>query len=290
MDVFAHGLYGGAFSRIIKPKTSFWIAVLFGVLPDVISFGPHFINSFILNGSSFNVPVFNIPSYVNNLYNITHSLILAILLSFTVWRFLPKYKLEFLAWPLHVLFDIPTHTNFYTTPFLWPISNIKIHGISWGQTWFMILNYIAISIIFLVLLKYRRVSWKFLIIPVLVGVVWISLFTLRKPETLNLNLDGKIYILRTAKTPWEKAQGLSKIREAKEYDGMIFYFDPPEQATFWNKNTYLDLELIWINNKQIIGRDELPSITHRGLVTKTSPGKITEVIEIIKQSRIHFTY
>ncbi len=42
MDIVSHGLWGGAaFGR--KNKKSFWVAFLFGVLPDLLAFGPFFI-------------------------------------------------------------------------------------------------------------------------------------------------------------------------------------------------------------------------------------------------------
>lgn len=54
------------------------------------------------------------------------------------------------AWFLHILMDIPTHTyRFYPTPFLWPVSDVKLNGFSWATPWFMIVNYSIIILIYL---------------------------------------------------------------------------------------------------------------------------------------------
>ncbi len=63
-----------------------------------------------------------------------------------------RFPYELLGWLLHILIDIPTHSySFYPTPFLWPISQYKFDGISWGTPWFMIVNYSSLAISYLVL-------------------------------------------------------------------------------------------------------------------------------------------
>lgn len=50
-----------------------------------------------------------------------------------------------LAWGVHILVDIPTHSyRFYPTPFLWPLSGWKFNGFSWGTPWFIVVNYGAL--------------------------------------------------------------------------------------------------------------------------------------------------
>ena len=65
---------------------------------------------------------------------------------------------EMTGWMLHSMIDIPTHTRrLYPTPFLWPLSDFTIDGISWGRPWFLALNYSALVIVFLLLrLKSRK--------------------------------------------------------------------------------------------------------------------------------------
>ncbi len=69
-----------------------------------------------------------------------------------VWFLLRRPVWELGGWFLHILIDIPTHSyKFFPTPFLWPVSDLKIDGISWGTQWFMILNYGSLLILYIVL-------------------------------------------------------------------------------------------------------------------------------------------
>lgn len=101
-------------------------------------------------------------------------------------------------------------------------------------------------------------------------------------EKVVLNIDGRDYILYVARTVLEKARGLSGITELKGADGMIFYFEPASAPTFWNKNTHLNLELVWMRSGEIIGRDFLPSEDKAGLVVKKPPQEVDSVVELVK--------
>ena len=103
-----------------------------------------------------------------------------------------------------------------------------------------------------------------------------------KSEKVLLNIDGRNYTLLTARTSVEKMKGLSGITELKNADGMVFYFEPAQKITFWNKNTHLDLELVWMNGDKIIGRDFLPAEDRAGLITKESPAEVNRVVELVK--------
>src|SRR3989344_3824981 len=108
MDILSHGLYGGvAFGR--KNKKSFWTAFTFGVLPDLLAFGPFFVSIFL---GFRNWPGFNdteppnpelIPSYVSNIYNVTHSLVIFLAVFLIVWIILRRPFWEMSAWVLHIL-------------------------------------------------------------------------------------------------------------------------------------------------------------------------------------------
>lgn len=101
-------------------------------------------------------------------------------------------------------------------------------------------------------------------------------------EKVILNIEGREYILFTARTTLERARGLSGIRELKGGDGMIFYFNSSQSPTFWNKNTHLDLELVWMSGGKVVGRDILPSEDKAGLITKSAPQEVDSVVELVK--------
>lgn len=161
MDIFAHGLWAGAAGAAANRKLPRrlpmpWI-VLWGVFPDLFAFTPTFVLMFWLHwfgnppaplsrfggGVRELLPVFLQP---HNLYLLSHSLIVFAAIFGAVWLLRRKPALMLLAWPLHILMDIPTHrAGRFGTPFLWPLSDYRFDGISWGQQWFMILNYSALA-------------------------------------------------------------------------------------------------------------------------------------------------
>ena len=143
MDIFAHGFWGGiTFGR----KKIFGLAMLFGVLPDVSAFGPFFVIRLIHRTLQFGKPnLAEIPSWVFTSYDISHSLFTAAILYGVIRYFNKTLAYAFLAYPLHILFDILTHSkSFFPTPFLFPVSSYKVDGISWADPTFMIINYTAI--------------------------------------------------------------------------------------------------------------------------------------------------
>jgi uncharacterized membrane protein (UPF0127 family) len=96
-------------------------------------------------------------------------------------------------------------------------------------------------------------------------------------------LDKKIYLFREAKTPEEWQKGLMFVKKPVDYDGMIFIFPDKQIRSFWNKNTFVDLEVYWLDDDKIIGKEELPSIVKTKTVKIiTSPLPVNKVVEIIK--------
>jgi len=154
MDFLSHGLWGGiVFGR--KNKRTFWWAFFIGLAPDLFSFGPFFLVSFLgLTGRS---PFSGgppdpalIPSYVHQLYNPTHSLIVFGATFLVLWAILKKPFWPLLAWGLHIVFDIFTHSfEFFPTSFLWPISDFKIDAWSWGNPWIYLPNVFLLALLYL---------------------------------------------------------------------------------------------------------------------------------------------
>lgn len=137
MDIFSHGLYGSAlFGR--KSKKRFWTAFLFGIAPDLFSFGIFTATVWLglVSGPDWGAgppDPSSIPSYVDSLYNITHSLIIFAFVFLFVWAIRKKPMWEMCAWGFHIILDIFTHgLAFFPTPFLWPLLDYKFAGISWG--------------------------------------------------------------------------------------------------------------------------------------------------------------
>lgn len=169
MDILAHGLWSGAAYKAVNNSTGRKLnirrAVFWGVFPDLFAFTIPITWLFLkifsgeMSLSDFPAPTGIEPpaiqqtlwpfQFAANLYNYSHSLVIFFLV-FTLIYFLYKRPVwEMGGWLIHILIDIPTHTYlFYPTPALWPISNWKFDGFSWGQPWFLILNYTLLLLVF----------------------------------------------------------------------------------------------------------------------------------------------
>ncbi len=161
MDIVSHGLWGGiAFGR--RSRRAFWTAFAFGVAPDLLAFGPHFAGSIwdSLSGGNYQPTdpqhgYASIPPYVFLVYHFTHSLVVFLAAFLLVWALRRRPLWPMLAWGLHVLMDIPTHSlRFFPTPFLWPLSDVAFNGISWARPIILVPDILLLVLIY---------GWYFLI-------------------------------------------------------------------------------------------------------------------------------
>ena len=157
MDIFAHGLWTFA---VFHKKKYVWLAVLFGVLPDLLSFGILFVSNLLRKGLSFPrgpPPVETLPKWLFSAYNMTHSLFVFGLVFLLIFLITKQWFWPLTAWAIHILIDIPTHsTRFFPTPFLWPVSDFRFNGISWATPWFMLINYGALLVVFILIALFQK--------------------------------------------------------------------------------------------------------------------------------------
>lgn len=117
-----------------------------------------------------------------------------------------------------------------------------------------------------------------------VVIVYI-LFFQTKYKIVEYNLEGKTYRLYLADTPKKWSSGLMYLKKKPDgIDGMLFSFPEVGYRTFYNKNTYLDLDIYWIKNSSVVGKGFLPSVRKTGgvIVYITSPQEVDTVVEIIR--------
>lgn len=56
-----------------------------------------------------------------------------------------------------------------------------------------------------------------------------------------------------AATPEQRARGLMFKRDLPYQEGMLFLFDKEDRHSFWMKNTFVPLDIIWINkDKRVV--------------------------------------
>jgi hypothetical protein len=168
MDILAHGLWTNVMFRGLPPtrqsKKAIWWGILFGVLPDLISFSPIFAVLFfnLLTGKQRFASwppdeTMKVFRYAAKSYNYTHSFVTWTVILLIAWVILRKFPWPILGAFLHIIIDLFTHPNFYRTPFLYPLSHIhNPYAISWADPVFMIINYTAIALVYIFVIPY----WK----------------------------------------------------------------------------------------------------------------------------------
>lgn len=131
------------------------MAFLWGVLPDLFAFTIPFTAGILgfreiprpdIEGSG---PSVIHGTYIYQLYQISHSLLIFAIVFGLVWYFRKRPYIPMLAWPLHILVDIPTHTTrFFSTPFLWPFPHPHVNGIPWSDSAIFIPNIILLAVLY----------------------------------------------------------------------------------------------------------------------------------------------
>lgn len=102
-------------------------------------------------------------------------------------------------------------------------------------------------------------------------------------ESRKVTIEGKEYNLLVADTPKKQSLGLMNVtkEDLAPYDGMIFIDPVLSIKTFWNKNTIMPLELIWMHDDRVVGKSNLPSINEsKEIVTVSSPEPANIVVEL----------
>lgn len=67
---------------------------------------------------------------------------------------------------------------------------------------------------------------------------------------ITINIGNKTYNVREAKTKEERIQGLQGIEQLPENEGMLFYFESPQDVSMWMKDVKIPLDIIYIDEDQ----------------------------------------
>jgi hypothetical protein len=162
VDIFAHALWAAAAARFAngrepaRRRVSVPWAAAWGMFPDLFAFTWPVVASI---GMSLRAGHEVHPDHDLgwSLYRYSHSLVLFALIFGAVWLLRKRPAWALLAWALHILIDIPSHSlEFFPTPFLWPLSDYRFGGVSWATPWFMTLNVSALLATYLALWLSRR--------------------------------------------------------------------------------------------------------------------------------------
>lgn len=95
-------------------------------------------------------------------------------------------------------------------------------------------------------------------------------------------LDGTetpVFTLRVAATPDEWKQGLMHVRALPEREGMLFAFPDEQVRSFWMKETYLPLDIIFLDGRGEVV-EVIPSATPNSTELHTAHKKSRYVVEL----------
>ena len=155
MDTLSHALYGKGLFGYKKYR---WYSFFFGIVPDIFSFGIYFIYLIVFSEFEFGRPSRDeLPYWVYDLYDISHSMVTALVFIAIANKINKDFAWPMLAWPMHIIVDFFTHSiEFFPTPILWPISDYRFDGVPWSNPYVLVINFVLIFVIFI----YRRKNKK----------------------------------------------------------------------------------------------------------------------------------
>ena len=155
MDTLSHALYGKGLFGYKKYR---WYSFFFGIIPDIFSFGIYFIYLIVFSEFEFGRPSREeLPYWVYDLYDISHSMVTALVFIAIAYKINKDFAWPMLAWPMHIVVDFFTHSiEFFPTPILWPISDYRFDGVPWSNPYVLVINFVLIFVIFI----YRRKNKK----------------------------------------------------------------------------------------------------------------------------------
>lgn len=130
----------------------------FGAMPDMVSFGAfaiiRFVNGEYVHGKP---PLEIIPQWCFFLYDLSHSLLISLVLLLVVFWKSRALAFAMLGWPFHIMLDIPFHSrHYFPTKFFYPFSDYFYDGIAWNSLEVWLPNVAGVIVVVVYRLRSRR--------------------------------------------------------------------------------------------------------------------------------------
>lgn len=96
---------------------------------------------------------------------------------------------------------------------------------------------------------------------------------------VKFNGGSDVVLLEVAATTEERSLGLMNRDSLDENRGMVFVFRPSQKVTFWMRNTFISLDMIFIDNGKIVKIIENAKVNQ---IEELYPSDVpvTEVVEV----------
>lgn len=88
-----------------------------------------------------------------------------------------------------------------------------------------------------------------LAVLLIVLVIFFKLKKIHYPSKVKLNINNQNYFLEIASTPGQREFGLSNRESICTNCGMLFIFPKVATRNFWMKDTFIPLDIIWLDKK-----------------------------------------
>lgn len=92
----------------------------------------------------------------------------------------------------------------------------------------------------------------------------------------TIHIGDKEYNVKEAHTEEEKRKGLQEVTELPKNEGMLFFFDEPQEVSIWMQNTLIPLDIIFINED-----DEVIKVA-QGIPNNETPIVVQDTLYVLE--------
>ena len=81
----------------------------------------------------------------------------------------------------------------------------------------------------------------------LISILYFLTYTSLFSKEILVEVNSNIFVVKLSKTQEEKKKGLMNVKELKTFNGMLFLYEKPKILKMWMKNTFIELDIIFID-------------------------------------------
>ncbi|MFY9484633.1 MAG: DUF192 domain-containing protein [Patescibacteria group bacterium] len=129
------------------------------------------------------------------------------------------------------------------------------------------------------------------VVGVMVLLIFIAMIQLvrdtPKPVQNTIRVADQAYSVEIADTPEERSRGLMGRLTLARNEGMLFIFEDSAPRSFWNQDTLIPLDVIFIDQGRVVAVEQLPKFDPAfGPITVSSETPSQYVLELNQGSGV----